>query len=63
VRTADDVDDLDDVLRSLDADVQDVPACVTFVSGPSNTADIAAEFVTGVHGPGEILVWVVVDQG
>ncbi len=34
-----------------------LPSCVSVISGPSGTSDIAATHVTGVHGPGEVLVW------
>jgi hypothetical protein len=53
------VDCLGDVLRTLDAETTELPACITFVSGPSNTADIAGVHCTGVHGPGEVFVWVI----
>ena len=34
-----------------------LPSCVSVISGPSGTSDIAATHVIGVHGPGEVLVW------
>ncbi len=37
----------------------DVPACLTFVTGPSTTADIASTHVVGAQGPGEVLVWII----
>ena len=59
VHRADIVDCLGDVLRALDAETTELPPCITFVSGPSNTADIAGVHCTGVHGPGEVFVWVI----
>ena len=49
------------VLRSV-GEGGDPPACVTFVSGPSHSADIAGQLVYGVHGPGEVRVWVIQDE-
>jgi L-lactate dehydrogenase complex protein LldG len=48
-----------DVLRELPADCGSLPSCVSFVSGPSGTSDLAAVHVVGVHGPGEVFVWVI----
>lgn len=39
-----------------------MPACVTFVSGPSHSGDIAGILVAGVHGPGEVHVWIIGDE-
>jgi L-lactate utilization protein LutC len=50
---------LGDVLRALPSDPGELPSCVSFVSGPSSTADLAAVHVVGVHGPGEVYVWVI----
>jgi len=48
-----------DVLRELPAGVASLPSCVSFISGPSGTSDLAAVHVVGVHGPGEVFVWVI----
>jgi L-lactate dehydrogenase complex protein LldG len=50
-----------DVLRELPTDGGSLPSCVSFISGPSGTSDLAAVHVVGVHGPGEVFVWVVED--
>ena len=39
-----------------------LPACVTFMSGPSRSMDIGYVSCMGVHGPGEVVVWVVADE-
>lgn len=48
---------LGDVLRLLGAAPDELPACVSFVSGPSNTADISGVLCLGAHGPTEVVVW------
>ena len=50
-----------DVLRELPEDAGSLPSCVNFISGPSGTSDLAAVHVVGVHGPGEVYVWVIED--
>jgi L-lactate utilization protein LutC len=52
-----------DVLRELPTHAQELPSCVSFVSGPSSTSDLAAVHVVGVHGPGEVFVWVIEQAG
>jgi L-lactate dehydrogenase complex protein LldG len=34
---------------------------MTFISGPSKTADVEATMVHGAHGPREMYVYVIVD--
>ena len=36
--------------------------CMTFISGPSKTADIEANMVHGAHGPREVYVYVITEQ-
>ncbi len=52
---------LGDVLRALPGGPGAMPSCVSMISGPSGTSDIAATHVTGVHGPGEVFIWVIVE--
>jgi len=51
-----------DALRWIAAQGPELPACLSFITGPSNTADIASVQVVGVHGPGEVFVWVVAND-
>lgn len=50
---------LTDVLVRFDAASGGLPANVVFVSGPSRSADIGSVVCRGVHGPGEVHVWVI----
>ncbi len=51
-----------DVLRALPVEGSALPSCVSFISGPSSTSDLAAIHVVGVHGPGEVFVWVMAEE-
>jgi L-lactate utilization protein LutC len=53
---------LGDALRRLGQAPEELPACVSFVSGPSNTTDINATRCVGVHGPGEVHAWIVAGE-
>lgn len=39
-----------------------VTSCMTFISGPSKTADIEATMVHGAHGPREVYIFVVATE-
>ena len=54
-------DTLGDVLRDIASEEGPLPSCLSFISGPSTTADIASVHVVGVHGPREVFVWVIAD--
>lgn len=36
-----------------------LPSSISFIAGPSRTADIEKTLVTGVHGPGEVFVFLI----
>jgi L-lactate dehydrogenase complex protein LldG len=48
-------------LLSFDPDVkaEGLTNCMTFISGPSKTADVEATMVHGAHGPREVYVYVI----
>jgi len=50
------------LLRILSEDRRLVPACLTLITGGSASADIAGVRTMGVHGPGEVYVWLVEDE-
>ena len=55
-RLIDDLLDLSGPGGVLDSGETSIPSSVTFVTGPSKTADIEGVLVTGVHGPGTVQI-------
>jgi L-lactate dehydrogenase complex protein LldG len=51
--------DLFDLFTALGVRGEDLPSCLSIITGPSKTGDIELRLVTGVHGPGEIHVIVI----
>jgi L-lactate dehydrogenase complex protein LldG len=52
-------DMLDYWARKKGIHANEIPACFVFITGPSKTADIEGELVTGVHGPKEVHIMLV----
>ena len=48
-----------DILNKLHKPLEAIPACTTFITGPSRTADIELNLTLGVHGPKELHVLIV----
>ena len=53
---------LGDLLEKLVENRDLLPACVTMITGPSASADIAGVRSLGVHGPGEVRVWIIENE-
>ncbi len=52
------INDLFVILKSELQDSEDITSCMTFITGPSRTADIELNLTLGVHGPKELYVLV-----
>lgn len=46
------------ILKQKLDDTQDITSCMTFITGPSRTADIELTLTLGVHGPKELFVFI-----
>ncbi|CAN5494409.1 LUD domain-containing protein [soil metagenome] len=59
-----DLDDATDILKALprSGTGQKITSYVSYITGPSRTADIELTLATGVHGPGEVHI-VLLDNG
>lgn len=54
------VPDIKDGLKTLSNRYgKNLPSAINFITGPSRTADIEMQLVTGVHGPKELFVFLV----
>ena len=60
VRRSDILPDMIDFWRLMAG--RQMPSSISFITGPSKTADIEGELVTGVHGPGQVHIFLVTDD-
>ncbi len=55
------VEDVSDALKEIKARFENMPRFISFVSGPSRTADIEKTLVMGAHGPKELVLFLIDD--
>jgi L-lactate dehydrogenase complex protein LldG len=64
VRAANIYPTIGDALRMLHGDgSREISRAITFITGPSRTADIELTLTVGVHGPKELYVIVIEESG
>lgn len=57
------VPDIKDALKGIKAKYgKDLPSLISFITGPSRTADIEKTLVMGAHGPRDLFVFMIDDQ-
>jgi L-lactate dehydrogenase complex protein LldG len=56
------VEDLKHAIKLIKAKYETIPSMVSFITGPSRTADIEKTLVMGAHGPKEIYVFLIDDN-
>ncbi len=55
------VEDISDALKNIKSKFDKMPHFITFISGPSRTADIEKTLITGMHGPKELFLFLIDD--
>lgn len=63
VKTASLVKDLREAFELLEQQIDNFPGYVSFITGPSRTADIERVLTIGVHGPSQLKIIFVDDPG
>ena len=46
-------------IKTQYSDLTEISSCMTFITGPSRTADIELSLTLGVHGPGRLIVFLI----
>ena len=50
------------IIKDMEENKEGLTNCMTYISGPSKTADVEATMVHGAHGPREVYVYVIADR-